>query len=117
MDHLVEILVPLGGMALAFGIVYFTVTTKHKERLRLIESGADPTLFYNKEQKRGQALKFGALLLGIGIGIVLGNLLAKANVLDTDVAYPAMILICGGAALLIGNHFVNKGEKEKQNQP
>ncbi len=117
MNQLEDILVPLGAFALSFGIVYFSIITKHKERLRLIESGADPTLFYNKEQKKGQALKFGALLLGVGVGIVLANLLGKANVLDVDVAYPAMILICGGAALLLGNHYVNKGEKEKQNQP
>lgn len=112
MEELVAILVPLGGMALAFGIVYFVVTTKHKERMRLIESGADPELFYNKDQKRGSAIRFGALLIGVGLGIVLANILKNANILEGGMAMPAMVLICGGAGLLIGNYFVNKAEKE-----
>jgi hypothetical protein len=115
MNQLVEILVPFGGMALAFGIVYFVVTTKHKERMRLIENGANPELFYNKEQKRGQAIKFGALLIGVGLGLVLANILKNAEIMSGGVATPAMVLIFGGAGLLIGNYFVDKAEKEKHN--
>jgi len=114
MHDLVAILVPLGGMALTFGIIYFVVTTRHRERMRLIESGADPKLFYDKKQRMGAALKFGALLIGIGVGVVLGNLLDNAAVLDEDVAYPAMVLIFGGTGLIVGNHFAKKMEDKDE---
>ncbi len=113
MEELVAILVPLGGMALVFGIVYFGVTTRHRERMRLIESGADPALFYNKKQRMGTALKFGALLIGIGIGVVLGNVLDNTGILDEDVAYPAMVLIFGGAGLITGNYYAKKIEDKE----
>ena len=117
MDQLVEILVPFGGMALAFGIVYFTVTTNHKERMKLIENGADPQLFYSKNRRKGSAIKFGCLLIGVGLGVFIGNIMGNADLLATEVAVPSLILIFGGSGLLIGNHFANKmqDEEEKKN--
>ena len=112
MDHLVEILVPLGGMALTFGIVYFAITTNHKERLRLIESGADPQLFYSRGNRKGRAVRFGCLLIGVGLGALLGNILGNADLLATKVAVPSLILIFGGTGLLIGNYFANKMQDE-----
>ena len=115
MFQIVELFVPLGGMALTFGIVYFAITTAHKERMRLIESGADPELFYNKSRKRGGALKLGALLMGVGLGVLLGNMFATAGMLSDDAAIPSMILLCGGAGLLLGNYFANK-EQDKNDK-
>ena len=108
MDHLVEILVPFGGMSLVFGIVYFAITTNHKERIRLIESGADPELFYSRGRKKGSAIKFGALLIGVGLGVLLGNILGNLGLLESKVAVPSLVLIFGGTGLLIGNHFAGK---------
>lgn len=114
MLHLVELLVPLGGMALTFGIVYFAITTSHKERMRLIESGADPELFYNKSRRKGGAIKVGALLMGVGLGVLLGNMFVTAGLLTEDAALPSMILLCGGAGLLLGNYFANKAQEQDE---
>lgn len=114
MYQVVEILVPLGGMALTFGIVYFAITTNHKERIRLIESGADPELFYSRGRKKGSAIKFGALLIGVGLGILFGNILGNLGLLESKVAVPALILIFGGAGLLIGNHFASKMQDDEK---
>jgi hypothetical protein len=116
MGELVAILVPLGGMALTFGIIYFVVITRHRERMRLIESGADPALFYNKKQRMGLAIKIGAFLIGIGFGIVAANIQANFGVLDKDVAYPTMILIFGGAGLIAGNHYAKKLEDKDETE-
>lgn len=111
---LTEILVPLSFFALTFGIVYFAVTTRHKERMKMIESGVDPSLFYNNNGKKGMAIKAGGLLVGIGLGLFLGSVIAEA--LDNDIAIPGMILICGGTGLLIANYFAGKKEAEEDNQ-
>jgi hypothetical protein len=101
---LVGILVPLGSFAMVFGIVYLIVTARNKERMALIERGADPSLFECvKKGNSNRLLKWGAFLFAIGLGIVVAYMLAKNDVMDEDSAYFAMIFIFGGLAL-IGTH-------------
>ena len=111
---LVEILVPISGMALTFGVVYFFFITRHKERIKLIESGADASLFQTKS-KAGLAIKFAMLLIGVGIGIFIGNVLAQFTVISEDVAIPSMIMIFAGAGLLLGNK-IARDQEEKEEQ-
>ena len=46
------ILVPLGLFAMIFGIVYLGVTSRNRERMALIERGADPALFETKKKAK-----------------------------------------------------------------
>ena len=100
---MVEILVPLGFFATIFGIVYIAVTAKNKERMALIEKGQDASIFKTDDKLHGRynALKFGLLAIGVGIGLVIGNILDYTNVMDDEVAYFAMILLFGGFSLLL----------------
>ena len=58
------ILVPLGLFAMIFGIVYLLVTSRNRERMALIERGADPTLF-EARKKAGSVgiMKWGLFFL------------------------------------------------------
>lgn len=98
----VEIVVPVALFATIFGIVWIGVSARNKERLALIEKGADASIFRieGKSHWRYGALKFGLLALGIGIGLVVANILEVNRVMDEDVAYGAMIFIFGGLGLL-----------------
>jgi len=112
---LVGILVPLGSFAMVFGIVYLIVTARNKERMALIERGADPSLFETvKKGNSNRFFKWGTFLLGIGIGIVIAYMLVKNDVMSEDSAYFAMIFIFGGIAL-IGTHLYER-KQEKQNE-
>ncbi len=114
---LTEILVPLSFFALVFGIVYMFLMTRNRERLALIEKGADAKLF-----KTGSSFKSGVLVLniallaiGVGIGVLLGALLEETG-MDEEVAYPAMIFLWGGIGLLAA-WFINRklnSAKEKE---
>ena len=106
-----EVIIPLAAFAMAFGIAYFGMTTKHKERMKLIENGADPELFKSKPNK-GIAIKWGFLLIGIGLGLVLGYLIGETTIINTEVAIPSMILLFGGTFLLIGNKQASKLDKD-----
>ncbi len=110
---LVEIVVPIAIFALTFGIVYVFVSTRHKERMKLIESGADPALFQSKS-KTGIAIKFGLLMIGVGIGIFIGNVLAQFTAISEDVAIPSMILIFAGSGLLLGNKIAREQEEKEE---
>lgn len=58
-----------------FGISYYFFTTRHKERMAIIETGQSPDLF----KKQGQWLYFlltlGIISIGIALGILTGAVL------------------------------------------
>jgi hypothetical protein len=109
---LVGILVPLGAFAMVFGIIYIIVTSRNRERMALIERGADPALFESiKKTGTGRVMKWGIFLFGIGFGILVAYFLTLGG-MDEDTAYPAMIFIFGGLALIAAYLWQRKQEKE-----
>jgi len=94
--------------ATIFGIMYVFYTTRNKERLALIEKGADATLFnIGKEGLKSSwnwgkfTLKIGMLAMGISVGIIIAAILAQNSAIDEDALYPAMIFFFGGLALVL----------------
>jgi F0F1-type ATP synthase membrane subunit c/vacuolar-type H+-ATPase subunit K len=94
--------------ATVFGIMYVYYNTRNKERLALIEKGADASLFNTGKEGKGIfgwskfTLKMGMLLIGIGLGIIAGAIFESAAVFpDEAVGYFSMIFIFGGLALVL----------------
>jgi hypothetical protein len=94
--------------AAMFGIIYVYFTTRHKERLALIEKGADASLFNTGKEgtKSGISwgkftLKVGMLFMGVALGIIVGAILSNAGVLYEGANYPSMILFFGGLSLVL----------------
>ena len=94
--------------ATVFGIYYVHVSIRNKERMALIEKGADASLF--NTGKEGMKLNFswskftlkaGMLSMGIAVGIMAGALLSYAGILDEDANYSAMIFFFGGLSLVL----------------
>jgi len=112
---MVQILVPLGLFAMIFGIVYLGVTTRNRERMALIERGADPTLFETKKKANTSgSMKVGLFFFGIGVGVVVAYLLTSGGGMDEGAAYPSMIFIFGGLALIVSHLWERKQEKEDE---
>ena len=112
---LLGFLIPLSSLAVAFGIVYVIVSARNKERMALIERGADPRLFESvKRGNSNRVLKWGVFLVGIGLGIAVAYMLVKSDVMDEEAAYFSMIFIFGGLAL-VGTHlFLRKQEQQEE---
>ena len=107
----VEILVPLAFFALVFGSWYIYITTRNKERLVLIEKGADPKLFKTKDAGSAfRTLKLGLFLIGIAIGIIGGYFLTEGGMEEAP-AYFSMIFMFGGIALT-SSYFLQKKQPE-----
>jgi hypothetical protein len=94
--------------ATVFGILYVHYTTRNKERMALIEKGADASLFNTgKEGLKGSfswnrfTLKLGMLFMGIAVGIITGAILTNSGVLTGETNYPAMIFFFGGLSLVL----------------
>lgn len=97
-----EILIPIAFFAVVFGIVYIIVAARNKERMALIQQGANPELFRNKFSfNQYNLFKWGLFLVGIAIGIIAGNILEVNLGLNEEVAYSSMILMFGGIALIV----------------
>ncbi|MCA0132064.1 DUF6249 domain-containing protein [Winogradskyella alexanderae] len=101
-----EILIPISFFAAIFGMVYLYFSTRNKERLALIEKGADASIF-NIGKKSGQSwkvvvLNLAFLLIGIGLGVFIAHILETFTALDEDSIYPAMIFLFAGIGLYIG---------------
>ena len=107
-----EVLIPIAFFLCAFGILYVFFTTRHKERLALIEKGADPSLFQAKKSPTQATMRIGMFLVGIALGILCGNILAETTRLQDEVAYFSMIFLFGGLSLVMYYHFFERKKQE-----
>jgi flagellar biosynthesis protein FliQ len=94
--------------ATIFGVVYVHYSTRNKERMALIEKGADASLFNTgKEAIKWNfswskfTLKLGMLAMGIAVGIMVAAIMAESQILDEDALYPSMIFFFGGLSLVL----------------
>jgi predicted MFS family arabinose efflux permease len=105
---MVEILVPLGFFGMIVGIVY--IQARKKVHLTLIQQRVDAETLKTDKDANG-ALKFGMLMVGVALGILLGNYLS--HFMQTEAAFFSMVLIFGGISLLV-YYFVIKQEAKKE---
>lgn len=103
-----------------FGIVYLSI--RKKERMAMMEKGVDASAFITKKRS-DYSLKYGLLLVGVALGILIGNILSNLPSFEyvQEAAYFSMIFLFGGLSLVI-YHFLTKKqlkeeeEKEDKNQ-
>ena len=92
-----------------FGIVYLYFSSRNKERLALIEKGAEASIFYGPRSERSGKwiLKVGILAIGVALGVLVGAALESAG-MDHEVAYPASIFLFAGIALVAAYFLARK---------
>ena len=95
--------------AVIFGSLYVFYTTRNRERMALIEKNADPSILKSESNGtfRQLPIKFGMLLMGIGLGILFGSILESTTVMKDEVSYFSMIFLFGGAGLF-GSYFIGR---------
>jgi len=101
-----------------FGIAYLYFSTRNKERLALIEKGAEASIFVRGGREKAAPgwkvliLNVALLLMGVGAGIVIGGVLRSILNVDWDIAMPGSIFLMAGTGLLIGFFLTKKMDKE-----
>jgi len=92
-------------VAIIFGslvtIIYLAL--RKKERMTMLEKGVDASVFFTTKKNNSQGLKYGLMLIGVALGILIGNILAvtPAFMYEKEAAYFSMIFLFGGLALVI----------------
>jgi len=106
-----EIIVPVVVFAVVFGIVY--ISLRHKERMTLIKSGVNASSLETKGNILG-SLKWGMIFIGIGLGIIVGKILASNFNIEEEAAFFSMICLFGGAALMVYYIFARRFENKSR---
>jgi len=89
-----------------FGVFYLYFSTRNKERLALIEKGAEASIF-NLSKKAGSSwkvivLNLAFLLMGVGLGVLLASIITQYSSLAEESIYPALIFLMAGLGLYVG---------------
>ncbi len=113
----------LGLFAAAFLAWFYFIQARNKERMALIEKGADVASFLTKKETRKRFsfpwLKFGLLLTGLGLGLGIGLLIISNPTMSRDLedVAPGIVFattfIFGGFGMML-SHFVDKPKTAEQ---
>jgi hypothetical protein len=103
------------SLSLVGFIFYYFFHIRNKERMALIEKGADASMFYTpKKQNPLAVLKWALLIIGLAFGLFVAVLLDTLTDLQEPI-YFAMIFLFGGLGLLtyyfIARRNVQNGDK------
>ncbi len=114
---MVAILIPISLFFAIFGIVYLHLSTRNKERLALIEKGADASIFMKGRTNNSPIwkillLNLALLLMAIGIGVFIASILYYNMSIEEDVAYPGTIFLMAGIGLFVGFNMTKNLDKE-----
>ncbi len=97
-------LIPIVAIISTFGtsafVLYLFLSSRHKERMALIESGQNASIF-KEDQSHKKNLKYGILGIAIGIALFAGSLLEEYTMFEDGAGYFSMIFLLGGLALLL----------------
>ena len=77
--------------------VYTFIKAAHLERMAKIEKGMDTESVSNS---RYLEIKFGMLMIGIAIGLLLAYVIEKTSDIEAIVFYPSLMLLFGGISLI-----------------
>lgn len=109
-DALIPICLFLGAFAMVFGIRYLS----NKEKMALIERGMNPGISASSP-KPYLSLKFGLLLVGLGLGLMIALLTVTGLNIDRQNAvavYFGCLALFGGLGL-IGSFLIEKKTLDK----
>ncbi|HRX29948.1 MAG TPA: hypothetical protein P5235_11215 [Saprospiraceae bacterium] len=112
-----DILVPIVLFACIFGVFYLYFTSRNRERMALIEKGADASIFYSQKKSNSMplwkilTLNIAFLAIGVGAGLLIATIIQSYTYMKNDTIYPALIFMCGGLGLYIA-YLVNKRDDD-----
>ena len=95
-----------------FGGIYYYFTTRHRERMALIERGLDSGLFKREPSYLPLVLALGLVSIGIALGIAAGAYIATLDFPGAGYAIPVCIFLFLGLSLIL-SYYLIKGMQRK----
>lgn len=109
------LIIPLISVIAGLIMIVFLRYFQNMERMSMIEKGLNP--FDNQSLKRSRispdnTLRFGLLLVGAGLGLLIGAIIAPYT--QSEGVQVALVMIFGGAGLLLSYVIQIKNDKKSQ---
>ncbi len=115
MEPIFVVFIIFGSTAL---VIYKYLETRHKERMAMIEKGVSPADFKGMSLRDFlktnplSSLKWGLVLMFVGIGLMVATFLDQAYYMS-DSVYPGSMLIFGGLAFVIFYSIASRKMKQE----
>ena len=100
MVPIVGMLIPIIGTIGLFTMIIFLRKYENDEKMAMIAKGITPPQKLSYQVNPSHSLRWGFVLVGFGVGLLMGSLLEKMTEIDEEVAHFSMIFIFGGLGLL-----------------
>ena len=111
--QIIAVFIPIVISIGVFTMIVLIRRMENSERLKMIENGIDLSKA-EKPHKKGSSIKIALVAVGVGLGLLMGNVIESYTTLDNETAYFSMIFLFAGLGLFIANRIVDKQiEKEK----
>jgi hypothetical protein len=94
------ILISLAFFTMIVLSISFYFKARNRERMALIEKGADLSKFYKKPDGHS-LLKNGMFFIGLAVGLLVAYLLTVTTSMNGVVAYFSMVFLFGGLSLIL----------------
>jgi hypothetical protein len=100
MVPIVALLIPIIGTIAVFTMIVFLRKYENDEKMAMIAKGITPPQKASFNVNPSHSLRWGFVLVGFGIGLLMGSLLESVTNMDGETAHFSMIFIFGGLGLL-----------------
>ncbi|CAH0994776.1 hypothetical protein EMA8858_00888 [Emticicia aquatica] len=97
---IVAMSIPITAILGFVGLMIILRKFDNDEKMAMIEKGLTLPQKQSSKVNPASALRWGCLFVGVGLGIFVANMIASVKQ-DHEALYPALILVFGGAGLLI----------------
>ncbi|CAM3920730.1 hypothetical protein SAMN06265348_111158 [Pedobacter westerhofensis] len=106
-----DAIVSIGSFAAIFGVIYVYLVTRHRERMSMLEKGVPASPFNSIKYSNFLTLKYGMLLVGIAVGILMGHVATYHWGVSRSTAFLAMVFLFGGLSLVL-NYMIFRNNRE-----
>jgi uncharacterized membrane protein YgdD (TMEM256/DUF423 family) len=113
--HIIESLIPLGGIAMIIIIVVYIAKNRHEERMEMIVRGINPNIpiMEIKKRRSNKALFWGLLFTAVGLALFISGIFIER---DEDMLTFGLLLFFGGASLIIYWRLTQRDKSKKDSE-
>jgi hypothetical protein len=114
MVALLAVFIPIIGTIGLFTMIVFIRKYQNDEKMAMIAKGITPPQKASHQINPSHSLRWGFILVGFGVGLLMGSLLESLTNMDGETAHFSMIFIFGGLGLL-ASYFYQMNIDKKNN--
>lgn len=108
----VPIIAIISTFGTTFGLIFYYLHTRNKQRLTMLEKGVDPKTFCPRPTaNKYSSLKWSLLLIGVAIGLFFAAVLDSSTDLAEGAQF-AMVLLFGGLGLLVYFFIIKNNDQD-----